>query len=81
MQTFKIQVGEAGQGNVAPQGEGRGEGEGRNQPQNGAPDRTGDARPVGKPSLTEQLRALSMKGQLAKQVALSNAIKTGGKAA
>ncbi|TAN60643.1 MAG: hypothetical protein EPN20_13425, partial [Magnetospirillum sp.] len=66
VQTFKIAVGEADQGRVAP---------------GGAPGRTGDARPVGKPSLTEQLRSLSMKGQLARQAALFNAIKTGGKAA
>lgn len=82
VQTFKIVVGEAGQGRVAPGGErGQGEGRGQGQPPNGAPGRSGDARPVGKPGLTEQLRSLSMKGQLAKHAALFHAIKTSGKAA
>ncbi|WP_277948863.1 DUF4347 domain-containing protein [Magnetospirillum sp. 15-1] len=84
VQTFKIQVGEGGQGNVAPQGEG----EGRGQPQ--APGRSGDAGgaskhaaagPVGKLSLSEQLRSMSKEGRLAKQAALLGNLMSGGRAA
>ena len=80
VQTFKIQVGEAGQGNVAPQGEG--------QPQ--TPGQTGDAghsikhaavKPVGKLALSAQMKAMSFEGRVAKQMALFNAVKHNGKAA
>jgi len=92
VQTFKIQVGEAGQGNVAPQGgEGQGQGErGQGQPSQGGQGRTGDAgglsrhavlTPAGKPSLTEQLRSMSKEGRLAKQVAVFGNMMNGGKAA
>lgn len=94
VQTFKIVVGEAGQGNVGPQGQGQG-GEGQGQPQGEgqglqrAPDQSGDAgqpggkhaaKPMGRASLTEQLRALSQQGRDATQMALFG-IKRGGKAA
>lgn len=84
VQTFKIVVGGADQGNAVP-GEGQGQGQGgQGQPgsgQPGGPDRTGDASPVGRPGLTAQLRELSQDGQAAKQAALFNALKRGGKAA
>jgi hypothetical protein len=88
VQTFKIQVGTGGQGNVAPEGQGEGQGEGRGQPQ--APGRSGDAGgasrhaaagPVGKLSLSEQLRSMSKEGRLAKQAALLGNLMSGGKAA
>ncbi|WP_158497726.1 DUF4347 domain-containing protein [Magnetospirillum gryphiswaldense] len=105
VQTFKIVVGTAGQGNIAPgqrggEGQGQGQGEGQGQPQGGegqgqpqgAPGQTGDsgpmdgvkqanAKPVGRPSLTEQLHAFSFKGGVARQIALFEAVKRGGKAA
>ena len=43
--------------------------------------RVASAKPVGKPSLTEQLRAQSMKGHAARHAALFEALKTGGRAA
>jgi len=55
-----------------------------------APGQTGDAghgdapkaaKAVGRPSLTQQLRELSQEGRIAKQAALLNALKHGGKAA
>ncbi|CDK97910.1 conserved protein of unknown function, containing cadherin-like [Magnetospirillum gryphiswaldense MSR-1 v2] len=107
VQTFKIVVGTAGQGNIAPgqrggEGQGQGQGEGQGQPQGGegqgqgqpqgVPGQTGDsgpmdgvkqanAKPIGRPSLTEQLHALSFKGGVARQIALFEAVKRGGKAA
>lgn len=87
VQSFKIQVGEAGQGNVTPQGEGRSQDE---RPDQG---RTGDAepahggnkqaavKPVGKIGLAQQMKAMSFEGRIAKQMALFNAVKHGGKAA
>lgn len=65
-QIFKIHVGEGTQGKVAPQGEGR--------PQ-------ASVKPVGKLSLTEQLRSMSKDGRLAEQAALFGNIMNGGKAA
>ncbi|WP_456095286.1 hypothetical protein, partial [Paramagnetospirillum marisnigri] len=81
VQTFKIVVGEAGQGNVAPAG-GEGQGQDQGQPQ-GAPQpgQTGDARPVGRPSLSDQLRAMSKDGRLARHAALFGMVKQGGRAA
>jgi hypothetical protein len=80
-----------GEGRGQGQGDGQGQpqGEGQGQPQ-GAPGRTGDAghgdtpslaKAVGRPSLTQQLRELSQEGRIAKQAALLNALKRGGKAA
>jgi hypothetical protein len=94
VQTFKIVVGAAGQGNVAPTGERgqgeRGQGEG-NQGERGGGERQGDAgqpgprhaavKPVGRAGLTEQLRAFSQEGRVAKQVALFNAVQRAGKVA
>jgi hypothetical protein len=79
VQTFKIQVGESGQGNVAPQ---------EGQPQ--TPERSGDAgaptkhaavRPVGKPALADQLRNMSKEARLARQVALFATKTNSGRAA
>ncbi|WP_231848995.1 putative Ig domain-containing protein [Paramagnetospirillum magneticum] len=84
VQTFKIVVGEGNQGRTEP-----GQGAPQGQGQDGR-DRTGDtgsgtkhasAKPMGKISLSEQLRAMSKEGRLAKQAALFSNLKTGGKAA
>jgi hypothetical protein len=76
-----------GQGRGQPQG-GEGLPQDGGQPQ-GTPGQTGDAghglpqvaKAVGRPSLTSQLRELSQEGRVAKQAALLNALKRGGKAA
>jgi ELWxxDGT repeat protein len=93
VQTFKITVGEADQGQAAPtdeNGRPQEQGPGDGPPQDEPPARQGDvggharvatAQPVGKPSLTEQLRAQSMNGRLAKHAALFEVLKTSGKAA
>jgi hypothetical protein len=84
VQTFKIVVGEAGQGRVAPregqpqqpQGE-KPEGE----PPQGGPGKQGMLKPAGKAGLAEQLHAMSREGRLAKQAAFIKALTRGGKAA
>lgn len=83
VQTFKIVVGQGG-GAAAPQGGGDGpgqdQGQGQGQP-GGAPGQTGEAphpndgklaqlKPMGRPSLTEQLREQSQQAQQAKLAAL-----------
>ena len=75
VQTFKIVVGESGQGRAEP-----GPGDGGRQGQ-GAAGQQGMLKPVGKPSLAQQLRNHSHQGRLAKQMALLGALKAGGKAA
>jgi hypothetical protein len=95
VQTFKIVVGAANQGNIAPgergqgqgergQGQGQGErGQGQGQRQ-GALDplgRQAALKPVGRPGLTEQLRAFSQEGRAATQAAMFNALQRTGKVA
>ncbi len=58
---FKIVVGEAGQGRTVPAGQGL---------QQTPGERQGMLRPMGKPSLTQQLREQSHQGRIAKQMAL-----------
>ncbi|HLO76826.1 MAG TPA: putative Ig domain-containing protein [Magnetospirillum sp.] len=76
-QTFVIKVGEAGQGRV------KGDQGPNNAPRPGAgPDKHGDAgRPVGKLSLTEQLRSMSREGRAAQHAALFNSLQRTGKVA
>ena len=82
VQTFKIVVGEGNQGRTEPGGE-------QGQPQGGQ-GRTGavgtdakhaSTKPMGKVSLSEQLRAMSKEGRLAKQAALFSNLMSGGRAA
>lgn len=79
-------VGEAGRGNAVPDGQGQREGQPQGDgPTQPAPDKRAASdkaaiKPVGRASLTEQLRALSQEGRNAKQMALFG-IKRGGKAA
>ncbi len=80
VQTFKIVVGSADQGNVAPADQGEGQGPPPAPGQTGdagQPNKQAAAKPPGRPGLTEQLRALSQEGRQAQQAALFNALKRG----
>ncbi|CUW40823.1 protein of unknown function（containing Cadherin-like domain,1230-1310;785-891;1645-1742;containing Immunoglobulin-like fold domain,1230-1303;785-887;1645-1741;containing Dystroglycan-type cadherin-like domain,1223-1311;1647-1747) [Magnetospirillum sp. XM-1] len=76
VQTFTIKVGDGGQGQAAPNSDGQPQG---GQPQ--APGRTGMLKPLGRSSLTQQLRESSQHGRLAKQFALFQVVKANGRAA
>lgn len=92
VQTFKIAVG-TGSGQVAPDGQGQPQGEGQPQEGSGTPPeggpRSGDpvpgrqatAKPIGRPSLTEQLRAMGREGQKARQQAFLEQLRGKGRAA
>ena len=77
VQTFKIVV---GQGNPGQAERGAPPPKGADQTAPKA-DKSTMLRPMGKPSLTEQLRAHSQAGQLARQAALFQSIKSSGRAA
>jgi len=77
VQTFRIEVGVAGEGRAQPDGEGgerpggqRPGGGGRTGQTGGAGDRVAADKPVGRPGLLEQLRSMSKEGRLAQQTAV-----------
>ncbi|WP_141400505.1 DUF4347 domain-containing protein [Magnetospirillum sp. 15-1] len=80
VQTFKIRVGEAGPGGVAPGEGGQGQGQGGQRSGDlGLPGKLAHA--VGRPSLTEQLRNLSRDGHKADGTALIALLQGKGRAA